>query len=60
MGEEVSDVVRLFIPMSANFNDGQHYRAAIEAVLEERLELGIEAIAVVFFPREDHARTHTK
>lgn len=37
--------------MSARFviNDGQHRRAAIEAALEERPELGEETIAVVFF-----------
>jgi len=41
----------LHIPMSARFviNDGQHRRAAIEAALRERPELGDETIAVVFF-----------
>lgn len=39
------------IPMSSRFiiNDGQHRRAAIEAALRERPELGDETIAVVFF-----------
>jgi len=41
----------IVIPMDAQFiiNDGQHRRAAIEAALKERPELGNEAIAVVFF-----------
>ncbi len=41
----------LKIPMSGRFiiNDGQHRRAAIEAALKERPELGEETIAVVFF-----------
>jgi DNA sulfur modification protein DndB len=41
----------LQIPMSARFviNDGQHRRAAIEAALKERPELGDESIATVFF-----------
>lgn len=39
------------IPMDAQFiiNDGQHRRAAIEAALTERPELGNDTIAVVFF-----------
>ncbi|MFC5703046.1 DNA sulfur modification protein DndB [Cohnella faecalis] len=39
------------IPMDAQFiiNDGQHRRAAIEAALKERPELGDETISVVFF-----------
>lgn len=59
MGEEVSDVGRLIVPMSANFviNDGQHRRAAIEAALEERPELGDETIAVVFFLDEGLVRS---
>jgi DNA sulfur modification protein DndB len=46
-----ADIGHLVIPMSARFiiNDGQHRRAAIEAALEERPELGNETIAVVFF-----------
>lgn len=46
-----TDIGHLVIPMSARFiiNDGQHRRAAIEAALEERPELGNETIAVVFF-----------
>ena len=45
------DVGRLRIPMSARFliNDGQHRRAAIEAAINEKPELGDESIAVVFF-----------
>jgi len=41
----------LRIPMAARFviNDGQHRRAAIEAALKERPELGNETIACVFF-----------
>lgn len=41
----------LNVPMSARFviNDGQHRRAAIEAALKERPELGDETIAIVFF-----------
>ena len=39
------------IPMDAKIiiNDGQHRRAAIEAALKDRPELGNESIAVVFF-----------
>lgn len=46
-----SDVGKLVISMSARFviNDGQHRRAAIEAVLQEKPELGDETIAVVFY-----------
>ncbi|MDO9035513.1 MAG: DNA sulfur modification protein DndB [Methanoregula sp.] len=41
----------LVIPMTAQFliNDGQHRRAAIEAALKQRPELGNETISVVFF-----------
>jgi DNA sulfur modification protein DndB len=41
----------LKIPMEARFiiNDGQHRRAAIEAALKKRPELGNETIACVFF-----------
>lgn len=41
----------LRVPMSARFviNDGQHRRAAIEAALKERPELGDETISIVFF-----------
>jgi DNA sulfur modification protein DndB len=41
----------LNIPMSARFviNDGQHRRAAIEAALRDRPELGDETVAIVFF-----------
>jgi DNA sulfur modification protein DndB len=41
----------LHIPMSAVFiiNDGQHRRAAIEAALRERPDIGDETIAIVFF-----------
>lgn len=44
-------VGRLTIPMAARFliNDGQHRRAAIEAALKERPELGEENISVLFF-----------
>jgi DNA sulfur modification protein DndB len=39
------------IPMDARFiiNDGQHRRAAIEAALEKKPELGLETISVVIF-----------
>ena len=41
----------LTVPIDAKFiiNDGQHRRAAIMAALEEKPEIGIETIAVVFF-----------
>jgi len=41
----------LQVPMDARFiiNDGQHRRAAIEAAVRARPELGDESIAVVFF-----------
>lgn len=41
----------LAVSMDARFiiNDGQHRRAAIEAALRERPELGDETIAIVFF-----------
>jgi DNA sulfur modification protein DndB len=46
-----SRVGLLHVPMDARFiiNDGQHRRAAIEAAIRERPELGDESIAVVFF-----------
>ena len=46
-----SDVGKLLVPMCARFgmNDGQHRRAAIEAVLQEKPELCDETIAVVFY-----------
>lgn len=48
---DASRIGLLRIPMSARFviNDGQHRRAAIEAALLEKPELGDESIAVVFF-----------
>lgn len=51
MGDGTSDLGRLVISMAARFliNDGQHRRAAIEAVLEEQPELGDETISVVFY-----------
>lgn len=41
----------LRVPMDARFiiNDGQHRRAAIIEALDQRPELGVETIAVVFF-----------
>ena len=41
----------LRVPMSARLiiNDGQHRRAAIEAALKERPDIGDETIAIVFF-----------
>jgi DNA sulfur modification protein DndB len=50
-GPDDSRVGLLTIPMDARFiiNDGQHRRAAIEAAIRERPELGDESIAVVFF-----------
>ena len=46
-----SRVGLLHVPMDAKFiiNDGQHRRAAIEAAVRDRPELGDESIAVVFF-----------
>jgi len=46
-----SQVGLLHVPMDARFiiNDGQHRRAAIEAAIREKPELGDESIAVVFF-----------
>jgi len=46
-----SKVGKLVIPMEARvlINDGQHRRAAIEAALKERPELGNETISVVFY-----------
>jgi len=44
----------LSIPMEARFiiNDGQHRRAAIEAALDKKPELGLETISVVIFVDE--------
>lgn len=46
-----SQIGLLRVPMDARFiiNDGQHRRAAIEAAIREKPELGDESIAVVFF-----------
>lgn len=46
-----SRVGKIIIPMGARvlINDGQHRRAAIEAALKMRPELGNETISVVFF-----------
>lgn len=46
-----SRVGLLHVPMDARFiiNDGQHRRAAIEAAIRDRPDLGDESIAVVFF-----------
>ncbi|MDD1690523.1 MAG: DNA sulfur modification protein DndB [Methanoregula sp.] len=46
-----SKVGKIVIPMDARvlINDGQHRRAAIEAALKERPELGNETLSVVFF-----------
>jgi len=46
-----SDAGQLVMPMTARFivNDGQHRRAAIEAALVEKPELGDETIAVVLY-----------
>lgn len=53
IGEDAnsSRVGLLRVPMDARFiiNDGQHRRAAIEAAIHERPDLGDESIAVVFF-----------
>lgn len=45
------DIGKLSVSMEAKFiiNDGQHRRAAIEAAISERAELGNEAISVVLF-----------
>jgi DNA sulfur modification protein DndB len=45
------DIGKLSVSMEAKFiiNDGQHRRAAIEAALAERSELGNETISVVLF-----------
>lgn len=47
----INQIGALHVPMSARFviNDGQHRRAAIEAALHQKPELGDETIAVVFF-----------
>lgn len=49
--EEHFNIGFLHVPMSARFviNDGQHRRAAIEAAIKVKPELGNESIAVVFF-----------
>ena len=46
-----SRVGLLHVPMDARFiiNDGQHRRAAIEAAIRDKPDLGDESIAVVFF-----------
>lgn len=46
-----SDAGELDINMDSTFliNDGQHRKAAIEAALEEKPELGNETISIVFF-----------
>lgn len=51
VGDDSGDAGLLIVPMSTRFviNDGQHRRAAIEAALEERPDLGDETIAVVFY-----------
>jgi DNA sulfur modification protein DndB len=51
IGTKESLLGKLTIPMTAKFiiNDGQHRRAAIEAAIKERPELGDETISVVFF-----------
>jgi DNA sulfur modification protein DndB len=51
INSENYDVGHLRIPMSAKLliNDGQHRRAAIEAALLKKPELGNETIACVFF-----------
>ena len=57
-GDEVSDVGRLSIPLSARIviNDGQHRRAAIEEALRRSPQLGTETISVVFFQDLNLAR----
>lgn len=49
--EDHFNIGYLHVPMSARFviNDGQHRRAAIEAALKQKPELGNETIAIVFF-----------
>ena len=56
--DEEGRVGRLHIPMTGTFiiNDGQHRRAAIEAALKERPELGHESISVVLFHDRDLER----
>jgi DNA sulfur modification protein DndB len=46
-----ASVGRLVVPLTAKLlvNDGQHRRAAIEAALRERPDLGDETVPVVFF-----------
>jgi DNA sulfur modification protein DndB len=46
-----ASVGRLVVPLTAKLlvNDGQHRRAAIEAALQQRPELGDETVPVVFF-----------
>lgn len=54
-----SDIGHLQVSMNAKLviNDGQHRRAAIEAALHEKPELGEETIAVVFFVDADLKRS---
>ncbi len=49
--EQHFNVGFLHVPMAARFviNDGQHRRAAIEAALKQKPELGNESVAIVFF-----------
>ena len=53
------DVGQIIVPMTCRLviNDGQHRRAAIEAALQDRPELGDETIAVVFFVDKDLKRS---
>lgn len=50
-GDDSRRIGVLRVPMQAQFiiNDGQHRRAAIEAALRAKPEIGDETIAVVFF-----------
>ena len=50
-GDELRRIGVLRVPMQSQFiiNDGQHRRAAIEAALRAKPEIGDESIAVVFF-----------
>lgn len=54
-----SDAGQLIVSMTARFiiNDGQHRRAAIEAALAEKPQLGDETIAVVFYMDEGLRRS---
>lgn len=49
--EKHFNIGSLHVPMTARFviNDGQHRRAAIEAALKHKPNLGDESIAIVFF-----------